>query len=374
MCFSVGIRNTKDKWGDCMYDVNDKWGLVFAGGGGKGAYQIGAWKALNKLCKDLNICAVAGTSVGALNAVLYAIGDYNLASRIWNDEQLAKDILRLKSLEEVIDDSFLSVLVSRLEMLDNGKLDIFLDVVNELMNKGVLSREGLREIIIKNNIVGKMRQVKIPCYATICSSLNPFNMRAVYKDLRNLEHEEFIKILLASSAIPFIFSQERVKGKLYCDGGIIDNAPTQAIHENCSEIKNIIVIDLAAGNSKIDRYKYEDVTILHLRPKQSLKGFRGTLDFGKETIEALMKQGEEETEKNLAELGLLTALQTKKGKEAIDQRLKEHKDCFQDAWSKMGHGFYSNKPDEMIRGANQITRHYGGEVPFENIEELKQLF
>lgn len=28
-----------------MYDVNGKWGLVLAGGG-KGAYQIGTWKAL----------------------------------------------------------------------------------------------------------------------------------------------------------------------------------------------------------------------------------------------------------------------------------------------------------------------------------------
>ena len=46
-----------------------KYGLVLAGGGGKGGYEIGVWKAL-KESKTLSIGAVSGTSVGALNAAL----------------------------------------------------------------------------------------------------------------------------------------------------------------------------------------------------------------------------------------------------------------------------------------------------------------
>ena len=60
-----------------------KIGLVFAGGGGKGAYHIGVWKALREYGIDKNITAVAGTSVGALNAALLAHGDYGLAEDVW---------------------------------------------------------------------------------------------------------------------------------------------------------------------------------------------------------------------------------------------------------------------------------------------------
>ncbi len=42
----------------------DMIGLVLQGGGAKGGYHIGVWKALREL--DIEIGAVTGTSVGAL--------------------------------------------------------------------------------------------------------------------------------------------------------------------------------------------------------------------------------------------------------------------------------------------------------------------
>ncbi|WP_176719975.1 patatin-like phospholipase family protein, partial [Brachyspira hampsonii] len=64
----------------------DKLGLVFDGGGGKGAYQIGVWKYLKEVGLDRNIKTVSGASVGALNACLFALDDYNLAEKIWTRE------------------------------------------------------------------------------------------------------------------------------------------------------------------------------------------------------------------------------------------------------------------------------------------------
>lgn len=60
-------------------------GLVFEGGGGKGAYQIGVWKYLREKGLDRYVGGVSGTSVGALNAVLFAAGDYSTAERIWKN-------------------------------------------------------------------------------------------------------------------------------------------------------------------------------------------------------------------------------------------------------------------------------------------------
>ena len=51
-----------------IIDLNKEYGLVFDGGGARGAYQIGAWRALSEA--GVKISAVAGTSVGALNGAL----------------------------------------------------------------------------------------------------------------------------------------------------------------------------------------------------------------------------------------------------------------------------------------------------------------
>lgn len=44
------------------------YGLVLAGGGGKGAYQLGAWKALKEM--DVRFDAIAGASIGSINGAL----------------------------------------------------------------------------------------------------------------------------------------------------------------------------------------------------------------------------------------------------------------------------------------------------------------
>lgn len=56
-----------------------KIGLVLAGGGGKGGYQIGVWKYLKEIGLEKNISVISGTSVGGLNAVLMGCVDYKIA-------------------------------------------------------------------------------------------------------------------------------------------------------------------------------------------------------------------------------------------------------------------------------------------------------
>ena len=43
-----------------------KYGLVLEGGGVRGAFHVGVWKALRKM--NIEICAVAGASIGAYRA------------------------------------------------------------------------------------------------------------------------------------------------------------------------------------------------------------------------------------------------------------------------------------------------------------------
>ena len=55
--------------------------LVLSGGGSRGAYEIGAWQAFSEL--GVRFQAVYGTSVGAINAALFAQGDLKMASSLW---------------------------------------------------------------------------------------------------------------------------------------------------------------------------------------------------------------------------------------------------------------------------------------------------
>ena len=50
-----------------------KLGLVLSGGGAKGAYEVGVYKALKKLHKKINV--VTGTSIGAINAMFVTQND-----------------------------------------------------------------------------------------------------------------------------------------------------------------------------------------------------------------------------------------------------------------------------------------------------------
>ena len=67
---------------------NNSIGIVFDGGGAKGAYQIGVWRWLRQQSRiDKSITGVSGASVGALNSLLFANGDLDLAEKIWSNVQ-----------------------------------------------------------------------------------------------------------------------------------------------------------------------------------------------------------------------------------------------------------------------------------------------
>ena len=64
-------------------DRNKTYGLALEGGGAKGAYQIGAWKALREA--GIRFSAVSGTSVGALNGAMIVMDDLQKAEDVWNN-------------------------------------------------------------------------------------------------------------------------------------------------------------------------------------------------------------------------------------------------------------------------------------------------
>lgn len=69
--------------------ASDSIGLVLAGGGTKGVYEIGAWKALDELGLMSKINGFSGSSIGAFNTALFVNGDLQAAIQLWEDLTMA---------------------------------------------------------------------------------------------------------------------------------------------------------------------------------------------------------------------------------------------------------------------------------------------
>ncbi|MEG0553895.1 MAG: patatin-like phospholipase family protein, partial [Carnobacterium sp.] len=68
--------------------MHKKIGLVLSGGGARGAYQIGVWKAL--IMMGIKPDIVTATSVGTVNAAMIIQDDWSAAYDLWQDIETSK--------------------------------------------------------------------------------------------------------------------------------------------------------------------------------------------------------------------------------------------------------------------------------------------
>ena len=254
----------------------DKLGIVLDGGGGMGSYQIGVWKYLIESKLYNSVSAISGTSVGGLNACLFALNDYALAEKIWTQEIDGK-ILSNYNIDDIC-----GKIVSQL-----GLQNFISPIYGFLSKGGLFSREGLVEIIDKYIDLNELSQMEFPIYAT-CVEF-PF-LKTKYFKLNGRDSETIKKILLATSAIPVVFPKEEIEGKSYYDGGFLgiagDDSPiTPLYEEGCTDI---IVIHLKAEQILKDRKEGVNIYEICLREDFGIYNF---LDFSPEGARKRIEQG-----------------------------------------------------------------------------------
>ena len=72
-----------------------EYGLVLAGGGTRGAYQVGVWKALGEL--GIKIKGITGTSIGALNGALFLQDDFSTLIKMYENIKI-KNIMNVNGI------------------------------------------------------------------------------------------------------------------------------------------------------------------------------------------------------------------------------------------------------------------------------------
>ncbi|MGL5084960.1 MAG: patatin-like phospholipase family protein, partial [Clostridium sp.] len=216
-----------------------KVGLVLSGGGGKGAYELGVWKALQELNIDIDI--FSGTSIGAINAVLFAQNNINVAEQLW--EEVTMEMLAPISRAMLIRKG--------IELTIGGKyIDFAKKHMQHRFEVGITHKDGATNIINKYLNLDLVRKGGKICYVT-CSELPDLN--AKYFKITDYTNEEAKEMVIASASLPLIYDCSEIQGCKYIDGGLADNTPIKPVYdEGCG----VIIVVLLSKESKIDRSLY----------------------------------------------------------------------------------------------------------------------
>lgn len=264
-----------------------KLGIVFSGGGGKGPYQIGVWRFLRETGLEREVGAVSGTSIGSLNAALFAAGDLDVVEGMWRQIS-PSDVLKPKKVTPVSLASFgtLAVgvlsapLLAPLGLAGAAALIPLANASTLLFAKqgSVFTQKGIQNQIDAGIDPERLRTCPYPCYAT-CLRLG-VPPQAERFDMRNYSMDDVSSILLASEAIPGVFQPVEFQGSKYCDGGFTkygDNVPVQPVYD--AGMRTILVIHLS-DDEPTDAARYPGAEIYDLLPSRDLGGLvQGTMDF-----------------------------------------------------------------------------------------------
>lgn len=232
-----------------VIDVTKEYGIVLEGGGAKGAYQVGAWRALVEA--GIKISAVAGTSVGALNAAMICMGDLEKTEKLWETISYSK-VMK-------VDDQIMSqVFQGKLELTEALKhsMKLFVD--------GGADISPLKQLISDNIDETKIRNGNINFYLLTFSISD---LKELDLDMKEVEDGLMPDLLLASAYLP-VFKNEKLHGKTYMDGGMFNNVPLESLVKR--GYTDIIMIRIfGIGREKKVKLP-ECVTVLSVEPRVDL--------------------------------------------------------------------------------------------------------
>jgi NTE family protein len=190
----------------------DKIGLVLSGGGARGFAHLGFLKALDEF--GLKASAISGVSAGGLVGALYAQG------------------------------------LSPEEILEIGKTSLNFGFGSLILKRGrFLSLESIKKILIENIPHNSFENLQIPLFV---NATDIIHNKSVF-----FSEGVLIPRLIASAAVPVLFSPIILETKKYVDGGLLDNFPVEPLITKCDIIIGCHVNklnDISGSSAKLNRF------------------------------------------------------------------------------------------------------------------------
>ncbi|MEO0505591.1 MAG: patatin-like phospholipase family protein [Bacteroidota bacterium] len=244
-------------------------GIVFSGGGVRGAAHIGVIKALEEY--DIFPTHISGTSAGAIVGAFYANGIN------WDD------------------------------ILEFFKATPLFHIKNYAQGKpGFIDTEKLYKAFIKFFPEDNFDALKKALFVTATD--------VVKGTLKFFSAGELIRPVLASACFPGVFTPMKIDGSFYIDGGVLNNFPIEPLKMHCdkvigsyvSPLKNITVHELKhsytvmyrahkirEAHEAVHKFSYCDALIF----PQTLENY-GTFDM--KSIDEIFDLGYNEAKKILS--------------------------------------------------------------------------
>jgi len=238
--------------------------LVLAGGGTRGAYQVGAWIALKEL--GIAISAVAGTSIGAINAAFILQDDPERLYRLYDDINL----------EDVID--------TKAELGENKnlfKISNIVKVARDFIKHKGFNNEPLKMLLEQNLNIEKIYRSSAD-FGMVTYSIKNHRPLEIFRD--NIKKDEFIQYLLASACFP-IYKAQKIGENKFMDGGLYDNMPINMMIKK--GYRRFIVVDIS-GPGLRRGITQKDVYVRLIRPDESLGGI---FEFNRDRIQKNLRLG-----------------------------------------------------------------------------------
>lgn len=241
-----------------------EYGLVLAGGGTRGAYQVGAWKALQEL--NIKIKGIAGASIGALNGALFLQNDYAMVSKMYETIKI-NNVMKISGVD--------------------GNKNIFdlsniFNLASNYRKQNGIDNTPLRKMIEKYIDMDKLYNSPID-FGLVTYSVK--SRQPLQKFKNEIPKEEMVNYLLASSCFP-IFRPQIINNEEYYDGGLYDSAPTNMLIDK--GYKNIILVDIAGVGLSRKLSTNKGIYLKIIRPSEDLGG---TFDFNHTRIVNNIKLG-----------------------------------------------------------------------------------
>ncbi|SMG16114.1 patatin-like phospholipase family protein [Dethiosulfovibrio salsuginis] len=287
-------------------------GLVLSGGGGKGAYEVGVWKALEEL--KIRPKAISGTSIGAINGALYLQGSLEIALDMWQNLSAWK--LVVPNTENIT------------KQIIAKQIDPYLSNFILKQKKGILDPKGIRSLLEEKVDLNNLTSSGIPFFV---GAHDEGRNSIVYLPLHNLSPKERGDSIIASASLPGIFPPVEMNDMNLSDGGWhylpgrnLDNTPIAPVYgQGCS---TIIVVALEQC-FEIQRDRYPNATILSIVPSEDLGGvLDGMLDCSREGADYRVNLGYRDTMKTLGNIGIQNDIAQKATE--ILLKMKENEDIF----------------------------------------------
>lgn len=261
-----------------MNGVSQEYALVLSGGGGKGAYEVGVWKALYEYGFAQKVTVISGTSVGGLNAALFSCSPVERIEEIWRN--LVPDYLQNEY--ELISQSGLLWIMEQVSFYDLMKENAYPKVYVTCTRARFLGTKLVTKYL--------------------------FDIDYSHRFLLNIESDEneIRRKLLATSAFPILTSTVRLSdGYTYVDGGVSDNIPVASVTENqlIENIKQIFVVYLTTSPNRKKKKEYKNYNVYEFLPSEDLGGFDAMVDFSLQTIDYLIDLGYRDTARVLESNG-----------------------------------------------------------------------